>query len=145
MTGTDADNEARYHVCVVKGDPCEMVAPKQAIVDDLHRHRFSDEAVFAVKLALEEALCNAVKHGNKGDTRKDVLIRYLVTSEKCEVIVRDEGRGFEPELVPDPTAPDRLPLPSGRGIMLIKAYMDDVEYRENGREVYFVRHRKSKV
>ena len=57
------------------------------------------------------------------------------------IVIRDEGNGFAPEEVPDPTAPERIPLPSGRGIMLMRTYMDEVSYRDNGREVRVVKRR----
>ena len=89
--------------------------------------------------ALEEAMTNAVRHGNGGDASKRVVVRYAVSPEMCVICVRDEGTGFEPAKIPDPTAPDRLSLPCGRGIMLIRAYMTDVEYRASGREVRMVK------
>ena len=141
MTEVDPDNEATFRVCVIKSDPCETATPKQAILLELKCCRFCEDAIFAVKLALEEALINAVKHGNRGDPSKNVTIRYAVTPEKAVIIVRDEGPGFLPEEIPDPTDPDRLPLPSGRGIMLMRSYMDEVAFRDQGREVYFVKHR----
>ena len=142
MTEIDPDNEEIYHVCVVSGDPGETSTLKKTILSELERCSFSEQAAFAVRLALEEALCNAVKHGCQDDPSKPITVRYAVTPERAVIIVRDEGGGFQPEEIPDPTDPDRLPLPCGRGIMLMRAYMDEVEYRDNGREVYFVKHRR---
>jgi serine/threonine-protein kinase RsbW len=88
-------------------------------------------------------LTNAVKHGNAYDPEKKVTVRYAVTPETLVVIVRDEGPGFIPAAVPDPTSPERLSVPSGRGIMLLRAYMDEVEYRDKGREVRFAKHRSN--
>lgn len=113
--------------------------PEDVILQEAEALGYSEETLFAVKLALEEAMTNAVKHGNGCDPRKHVKVRYLVTEEKIEVIVEDEGRGFKPDGVPDPTTPDRLPLPNGRGIMLMRAYMDNVHYRRNGTEVYMMK------
>ena len=142
MTEVDPDNEAAFKVVVIKGEPEQLRIPKQAILHELERCGFSEPSMFAVKLALEEALSNAVKHGNQADCSKNITVRYAVTQERAVVVVRDEGCGFVPEEVPDPTSPDRLPLPSGRGIMLICAYMDEVRYRDRGREIYFVKHRE---
>lgn len=139
MVEVDPDNEMTFKVCVISSDPKATAAPKEAIMAEVTACGFCSDAVFRIKLALEEALVNAVKHGNRGDPGKQIIIRYAVNIEKAVVIIRDEGEGFEPEAVPDPTAPDRLPLPNGRGIMLIKAYMDAVEYRDHGREVYFMK------
>jgi len=141
MAKVDPDNEATFEVCVIPSDLRETRIPKGAILEQLQRHRFSAHAIFGIKLALEEALTNAVKHGNRCDPAKPVTVRYAVTDEKIVVIVRDEGCGFEPDKTPDPTVPERLPLPNGRGIMLIRAYMDEVYYRDHGREIYFMKRR----
>lgn len=141
MTTADPNNEASFHVCVIRSDLEQTEVPKQLILDELQRHRFDESSIFAIKLAMEEALTNAVKHGNCFDPGKPVTVRYAVSDEMVAVIVRDEGGGFVPTEVPDPTAPDRLPLPNGRGIMLLRAYMDSVEYRDHGREVYFAKRR----
>ncbi len=141
MTEVDPQDEATFSVCVINSDLEEVDIPKRAILDEVRRCRFCEDATFAIKLALEEALTNAVKHGNCCDPSKKVTVRYAVTEEMAIVIVRDEGPGFIPEEVPDPTVPTRLPVPSGRGIMLLRAYMDKVEYRDHGREVYFMKRR----
>ena len=144
MTEVDPDNETTFQVCVIKSDRANAHIPQRAILEELNRHGFCEEVRFAVKLALEEAIANAVTHGNRCDGSKTVTIRYAVNRDRAVVIVRDEGPGFLPEDVPDPTEPHRLALPSGRGIMLIRAYMDEVRYRDHGREIYFVKHRKQK-
>lgn len=141
MTHVDPDNETTFHVCVIKSDQRETEIPKKAILEELKHCRFCEATQFAIKLALEEALTNAVKHGNAGDPTKEVTVRYAVTPDKVVIIVRDEGGGFIPDDIPDPTTAERLPLPQGRGIMLMRAYMDEVVFRDHGREVYFVKHR----
>lgn len=143
MTVVDPNNESTFHVCVVPSDLREINLPKQTILSELDRHQYSEESIFGIKLALEEALTNAVKHGNRSDPDKKVIVRYAVTSDRMVVIVRDEGGGFLPENVPDCLSPDRLPVPNGRGILLMKAYMDEVCYRDKGREVYFMKRRCS--
>ena len=142
MTQVDPDNEATYCVCVIKSEQSETELPKQAILAQLKRYRFSDEALFGIKLALEEALTNAVKHGNGSDPNKKVTVRYAVNADKAVFVIRDEGRGFIPDEIPDPTTADRLALPEGRGIMLIRAYMDELVFRDHGREIYFAKYRK---
>jgi len=141
MSEVDPHNQATYRVCTIPSNLKETEIPKQAILRELQRHHYCDDALFAIKLAMEEALTNAVKHGNRCDPTKCVTVRYAVTEEMVAIIVRDQGNGFVPDEVPDPTAPDRLPVPSGRGIMLLRAYMDDVEYRDNGRELYLMKRR----
>ncbi|MBI4716264.1 MAG: ATP-binding protein [Planctomycetes bacterium] len=141
MSNVDPDNEATYEVCTIRNDLRETARPKETIVDLLRQHAYSEQAAFGVKLALEEALTNAVKHGNRNDPAKHVTIRFAVSDEKAVIMVRDEGPGFAPDQVPDCTSPDRLPLPNGRGIMLIRAYMDEVCFRDNGREVCMMKRR----
>ena len=141
MTEVDPSNEATFHVCVINADHKATNVPKQAILTELKRCRFSEDATFGIKLALEEALTNAIKHGNLCDPSRKVTVRFGITPEKAVIIVRDEGCGFIPEDIPDPTTPDRLPVPSGRGIMLMRAYMDEVIFRDRGREVYFMKRR----
>ena len=111
------------------------------ILREAERMGFSPECAFAIRLALEEAVVNAHKHGNRCDTTKRIIVSYAVMPTKIVVRVRDEGPGFDPRLVPDPTAPDRISLPNGRGLMLMKAYLDDVRYNEQGNEVQLVKER----
>jgi len=113
--------------------------PEAVILDEVRRCGYSQDAAFAIKLALEEAMINAVKHGNGNDRHKRVTVRYCVTPEQTVILVRDQGEGFTPECVPDPTRPDRLPLPNGRGIMLMRAYMTDLYYRAGGTEVCLIK------
>jgi serine/threonine-protein kinase RsbW len=141
MTHVDPDNEATFHVFFIPSSLCHVDLPQQAVLRELHRFGYDADAMFGIKLAMEEALTNAVKHGNCCDPEKSVTVRYAVTRERAVIVVRDEGPGFEPEAVPDPTTPDRLPQPNGRGILLIKSYMDEVEYRDHGRELYFSKRR----
>lgn len=89
-----------------------------------------------LEIALREALANAVRHGNRGDAAKRVLVRAYCDPGKGFVIaVRDEGTGFDPSKVPDPRDEDRLQLSHGRGIFLMRELMDHMEHRKGGREV----------
>ena len=80
--------------------------------------------------------------GNRLDPSKHVQLEYDVDAERIEISITDEGEGFDPCCIPDPTCDENLEKPCGRGIMLIRAYMDEVRYRDDGREVYFVKRRK---
>jgi serine/threonine-protein kinase RsbW len=126
----------------------EMVIPsnlraaaesERTIVAEVQRCGFSRDATFAIRLAIEEALTNAIKHGNGNDPSRRVFIRYVVDRTKAIICVRDEGNGFDVTTVPDPTAPERISLPDGRGIMLMRAYMNDVTFSEQGNEVRLVK------
>lgn len=90
---------------------------------------------FAVHLALEEGIVNAIKHGNKYDDQKHVHVSCRLLSNRVYVEIQDEGAGFNPDDVPDCTQEENLEAPSGRGIALIRCFMSNVEYRDGGRRL----------
>lgn len=108
------------------------------VSDALQGHGFGDAASFAIRLALEEALVNGFRHGNRGDPAKSVTVRCSIDDAEAEVDVTDEGEGFDPASVPDPTAEENIEIPSGRGIMLMRAYMSVVEYVPPGNRLRIV-------
>jgi len=133
---------------VRESDLVEMVIPtdlksakesEARIMGELARHHYSDDVTFAIKLALEEALTNAIKHGNRNDASKRLVVRYAVNPQQTVIMVRDEGPGFRPRKVPDPTADENLERPNGRGIMLMHAYMTRVRFNEAGNEVWMLK------
>lgn len=83
----------------------------------------------------KKPIVNAIKHGNGFDPDKSVQISCEVDDERVLVIIEDQGEGFDPEDVPDPTAEENLERPSGRGIMLMRAFMTSVEYSPGGNRV----------
>lgn len=106
---------------------------------------YTQDDVFAVHLALEEAFLNAVKHGNKMDPSKKVTLEYLVDDEKVEIRMADEGPGFDPRSIPDPRMGENLYRPEGRGLLLMTTYMDMVEYNDQGNGLCMVRYKKRPV
>jgi serine/threonine-protein kinase RsbW len=108
---------------------------QKRILDEVVANGFHDNALFAIKLSLEEAMHNAVKHGNKQKEDKNIHVEYSITPKRAEIVIEDEGTGFEPMDVPDPTDDENLIKCSGRGILLIKAYMNEVEYSRGGRRL----------
>jgi serine/threonine-protein kinase RsbW len=87
-----------------------------------------DEFVSAIDLAVRESVANAVKHGNKFDEAKDVDVTLARTAEGLEITVRDYGSGFSVDEIPDPTNPENLLKASGRGILFMRSFMDEVEW-----------------
>ena len=121
---------------VLASDPAEARRFQDEIEQVLlQSSRASPHEVFSIKLALEEALINAIKHGNQMDRAKKVRVLYRVLPYHFEVEVKDEGPGFDPSDVPDPTAVENLERPCGRGLMLMRHYMTEVEYRRGGSSV----------
>jgi serine/threonine-protein kinase RsbW len=91
-----------------------------------------------MELALREALANAILHGNEGDPKKQVVVACFCECEEgggVLLVVRDEGPGFDPDTVPDPTASESIYSGHGRGIYLMRQFMDEVQFRNGGREV----------
>ena len=119
----------------------EIVPIIDSIVSNLEAAGYSHKESFGIRLALEEALVNAIKHGHKGDTSKDVHFRYHLTREGILAEIEDQGRGFQPEEVPDPFAPENLERPSGRGLFLMRNYMTSVRYNAAGNCVTMCRQR----
>ncbi len=105
------------------------------ILDACKLHQFAEEDLFAIKLALEEALVNAVKHGNKLDPEKIVRIQYRVSNHRADIVVEDQGGGFDPAALPDPTTDENLEMASGRGILLMRYYMSSVVFNPQGNKV----------
>ncbi len=112
---------------------------QKRIMDEVERHKYDEQSVFAIRLALEEGLMNAVKHGNKLDSSKTVHVEANVTPKAIEIIIEDQGKGFERKTVPDPCASENLLKCSGRGLLLMETYMDKVEYSLGGRRVRMVK------
>jgi serine/threonine-protein kinase RsbW len=109
------------------------------ILSEIERHGYDEAAVFAMRLALEEALVNAIKHGNKLDPNKKVLVEASVTPRRVEFIVEDEGPGFKRSGIPDPRVGSNIERCCGRGLLLMESYMDRVEFSHGGRRVRMVK------
>lgn len=104
----------------------------ESVLQELEAFGWQRCDLFGVHMALEESISNAIRHGNKQDLAKRVEVECRLSPERFWVRVCDEGEGFVPEAVPDCCAPDRLEVPGGRGLTLIRAFMSWVEYSERG-------------
>lgn len=102
------------------------------LLAQLQEHGWQEDDIFGVHLSVEEALVNAIKHGNRFDPEKRVSVTCRVAAAKMEIEISDEGPGFDPADVPDPTLDENLDVPSGRGLMLMRSFMSQVEYSERG-------------
>jgi len=103
--------------------------------------RYLEGEIFRVRLALEEAIVNAHKHGHAGDWGKPVAVRFHVSADGMAAEVEDQGPGFDPALVPDPLAPENLERPSGRGLLLMRTYLSGVCHNERGNAICLCKHR----
>jgi serine/threonine-protein kinase RsbW len=102
------------------------------LLEQLGAHGWSPSDIFAIQLATEEAITNAIVHGNQLDTTKRVHVSCSVTTELVRITVEDQGAGFDSTQVPDCTLEDRLDVPSGRGVMLMRSFMTTVAYSPRG-------------
>ena len=130
------------------GAPVKMVIPSDyhagrdvqaAILKQVQAHHYFPHSEYAIRLALEEGLINAIKHGNRLDPAKKVRIAAHISVDQVEISVEDEGPGFDRSSVPDPTLVENLEKCSGRGILLIEAYMTRVSWDRGGRRLRMVR------
>ena len=139
---TDSMSDAGLHYStdvVIRNDPVEARRVQEEIERQLKAQQFSEREIFSIKLALEEALINAIKHGNRFDPSKRVRIAYNVRPERFDIRITDEGPGFDPADVPDPTAAENLERPCGRGLMLMRYYMSEVSFNSQGNVVAMTR------
>ena len=98
---------------------------------------FDESTVDDISIALTELVNNAIHHGNKNDANKTVTVSFEVDDKKISISISDQGKGFSPNSVSDPIHPDNLMADNGRGIYLVKALMDEVDYNisETGTKV----------
>lgn len=105
---------------------------------------YSDRDLFSVRLGMEEAIGNAIRHGNRGDVTKQVRVRYDVDRRRVLIEVEDEGKGFNPDRVADPRAPENLEKPYGRGIFLMRSFLSWVRYNRRGNCVVLCKYRATR-
>ena len=119
----------------------ETTRVERAVLEAVMQCGFGGADQFAIKLALEEALANAIKHGNAGNPEKQVVIEFHVDDRQARITVQDEGAGFNPIDVPDCTLDENLEKPNGRGVMLMKTYMNEVAFSPSGNRVTLIKRR----
>lgn len=106
---------------------------------------FDDESAEQINLSVIEAGTNAIRHGNGNDPQKTVKFRFCISDSKVAIFVKDQGKGFNPDEVGDPLDPDNLLKSSGRGIFLMKVFMDETEFMihpDEGVEVKIVKYKR---
>ena len=130
----------------------EMLDFVQVVSDHVGRTlELDDDTQHFVGVAIRESVINAIRHGNRNDASKRVFVEFS-TERRADAVhftirVRDEGEGFDPSAVADPLAPEKLLKPSGRGIFLIRSFMDDVQLvnaPEGGMEMRMLKRVKSR-
>ena len=119
--------EKNYHL-EIDSDPNNLITVEEFVNYFAVELHVEEEKMAGLLLSITEATTNAIKHANKNDKTKKVTITAEKISNQLIIRVKDEGNGFDPSTVPDPTAPENLMKDSGRGLYLMRYYMDDVSY-----------------
>jgi serine/threonine-protein kinase RsbW len=117
----------------------ELLAEKAA-----DRMQFNEDEKDSLAIAVTEAVNNAIIHGNKQDKNKKVFVEFVFEGKKIIVKVKDQGKGFNPNKLSDPIAPENLLKESGRGIFILKALMDEVkfEFEKNGTVIRMIKEKR---
>jgi serine/threonine-protein kinase RsbW len=138
-------SDSHDHTATIPSDTAHAAEVQEQIISLLEHHSYTPRDVFSMRLAIEEAIVNAIKHGNRRDLSKSVHVSWSVCSQRVVVSVEDEGPGFDPSDVPDCTADENLDKPSGRGIMLMKNFLSALEYNEQGNRVTLIKERDGEI
>jgi len=120
----------------------DLTDAKRPILEAAGKAGYLEEDLTAINLALEEALTNAIRHGNREDTAKAVFVEFEIDGQEIRFSVRDEGNGFDVAGLPDARSPSGKRKPCGRGVFLLRAYMDEVLYNEKGNRVTLARRKR---
>jgi len=124
----------------------KVVSAVNTIAQEVHSQNITDDALisqdlnifgFGMNLSIDEALKNAIVHGNKADPRKKVALSYYINSERLEIIVRDEGIGFDHK---NYKANMEVDAEAGRGLLLITNFMDEIKFNEPGNEIKMIKY-----
>ncbi len=127
---------------IISSDLSEARNLQELIEKQLRHCAFEDKEIFGIRLALEEAIVNAVKHGNRMERGKNVHVRYRIQPDRFDVGITDEGPGYNHCDVPDPLLDENLERASGRGLFLMKHYMTEVVVHPPGNRLTMSKVRK---
>ena len=140
-----ADRVQEHTVEKVLESTLESVdSAEQTVISEAEALGFDEDDLHRVGIALRECMVNAVVHGNRYNSRKKVHLKVIRTAESITVVIGDEGDGFDPTAVPDPLAGENLLKGSGRGVMLMQAFMDEFQISKRspqGTEVKMVKYK----
>ncbi len=131
-------DEPERDAVALRRDRAAIDALADRILNAARRMGFPESSRFALRLAYEEAVANAFQHGATGRPDAVIDVRWRVGPQEARITVADHGPGFDPTALPDPTAPDQLDKPTGRGVMLMRAYTSELRYNDKGNTVTLI-------
>ena len=134
VTATDERSTGNRWV-EIPNDVSNGMQVLEAIVLELRLAGYESRQIGQVELAYTEALTNAVRHGNQDDPQKIVIIEYRIDQSEFRLAIEDEGQGFDPRDIDDPTQPEHLVRPGGRGLLLIRSLVETVEFSPRGNRI----------
>ncbi|MCF8241023.1 MAG: ATP-binding protein [Melioribacteraceae bacterium] len=125
---------------VIPSDPDLMPDIEEFVLESVKHLNLSDDKLNNLTLSVAEASSNSIVHGNKGDLNKKVYITIEIDEEFLTIKLKDEGEGFDPKKIPDPTAPENILKDSGRGIHIMKSFLEDLrfDFSKSGTEITLV-------
>jgi serine/threonine-protein kinase RsbW len=131
--------ENKYHL-EIESDPNNLITVEEFVNYFGRDLNLSEEKIAHLLLTVTEATTNAIIHGNKSDAKKLVVIDVWVEHRSLFISVKDSGKGFDPSALPDPTETDNLLKDSGRGVYLMKVYMDEIKFNvtDHGTETLLI-------
>jgi serine/threonine-protein kinase RsbW len=130
--GEDLDSQSKTIDLVLDSTLESVDKAERAALDLARESGFGEEELDRIGMSVRECMVNAVVHGNRYNAHKKVRLSLSRTPERFTVRIADQGEGFNPDELPDPLAGDNLLRHSGRGIFLMKAFMDDLQVRSLG-------------
>ena len=114
----------------------ENIRIVESFIDNAkEKFKLDDDIYGNIMVAVTESVNNAIRHGNHNDKKKNVYLSLSLNDNLIKFIIKDEGLGFDFRNLPDPTSPENIDKPSGRGIFLMKHLSDEVNFKENGSRV----------
>ncbi|MDD5634815.1 MAG: ATP-binding protein [Candidatus Omnitrophica bacterium] len=129
----------------IPNDSSLLKEVSKKLIARLEERHIDDNIIFDIHVGVEEAIRNAMVHGNQSDPDKKVTIIAEIADNKVMITVEDEGNGFNPDNLPDPTLDENLLKEGGRGVYLIKHLMDEVRYENGGRRIIMIKCLKKNI
>lgn len=145
MSRCPSANQPFTGTYVIRNLRQEIERAQLLILAEIERRDYDRACCFGIRLALEEALSNAFKHGNGDDPEKTVRLACSISDRKVVIDIEDQGQGFDPGSVPDPTQQENVEIPAGRGLVLMRSFMTVVRIHPPGNrvEMTYLRHPKT--
>ncbi len=132
-------SKAKSGRTVIPSNEAAALDVQDQIIEILETCAVSQRDLFCIRLAIAEAITNAIRHGNRMDHSKTVTIEWNISSQKIAISITDQGEGFDPSTLSDPTEEENLDRPGGRGVLLIRNFMDEMNYNACGNSLQMIK------